>query len=506
MAKKSGIQITRIIVLVTFLLIITFAATMHQIIGGGPKGAPSIDSLCPFGGVETIYKYVSEANGFLKRTNISNFILLGGTIALAIVVGRFFCGWICMLGFLQELFGKIGLKLFKKRLIIPVKFDKYLRFLKYILLFVIIFLTWKTGELIIRPYDPFAAYAHIPAGLSIFQDMLWGLVILAVSLIASMFVDRFFCKYLCPMGALLGIVNKISIFKIKRDESTCIHCSKCTKICPVNIDVEKIAEVKSSECINCFECVTVCPTKKNTLSANMFGKFMNLVVVVIIGIGIYAGIVGISMAAGIWKTQESSTKEIVQEGSALNPDNIRGFMTIEEIAETFKININDLYKKLDISRDKIPETTQMKKIKDLASPLGKTIGEEDVRNAVRELLGMPRKDGTENKSSVEPKSEEISKIEVIKEDSKIKEQSKSVPKTEVKTDLPSPDDIKGATTLKEISETYKINLDDLYKKLNITKDKVPEISNGKEIKAILSKAGRSFEVQEIRDAVKELIK
>jgi polyferredoxin len=528
MIKVSKLQIVRIIILVFFLILISILATLHQVIGGGPKGAPPIDALCPFGGLEVIYKYLVSGGEFIQRTNISNFVLLVGSIILAVAAGRYFCGWICMLGFLQELFGKLGLKIFGKRFILNQKIDKPLRFLKYIILFAVLFLTWKTGELIIRPFDPFAAYAHIPAGISVFQEMLGGIIVLAVSLIASMFVDRFFCKYLCPMGAFLGILNKISIFRIKREESTCIHCSKCSKICPVNIDVEKIDTVKSSECINCFECITVCPTKKNTLSTKIIGKRIILPAAAGFGLAIYIGIIGISMASGVWKTQADSLEASVKESGELNPDNIRGFMTMEEIAKTFNINIKDLYDKLEITKDKVPYMTLMKKVKDLSGKDGKIIGEERIKNAVKELIGLSLKNETDSeKNVIINTAEETKKAE--KQSEKIKEPPKYVEKKQITEKiekpvskdennfktvekdnastfiLPNPEDIKGTMTLKEIAETYKIDLNALYEKINISREKVPESTAGRDIKGILSKEGRNFEVQEIREALKEML-
>jgi hypothetical protein len=253
-----------------------------------------------------------------------------------------------------------------------------------------------------------------------------------------------------------------------------------------------------------MECITVCPTvEKKTMTANMTGRFLKPVFAAIIGLGIYAGIVGISMATGIWKTQESSLNETLKEGDEINPDNIRGFMTMEEIAKTFNLNINVLYNKLGITKNNVPETTQMKKVKDLAIKDGKNIGEDEVRNAVRELM-MPVKGENENipinetKEGDKTKSNETVKAEI---------KSGEIPKTETKIiSLPNPADITGTMTLKEITDTYKIDINKLYEKLKITEDKVPETTTGKDLKGILLKEGRNFEVQEIRDAVKELMK
>jgi len=384
MKKISTTQILRYLVLTAFLVIVTVAAYKHQTLGGGPGGAASIHAICPFGGLETIYQYIAGGE-YLKRTNISNFILLGGTILLALLMGRIFCGWICMFGWIQEIPAWLGKWIFKKRFIVPLAIDKPLRYLKYVVLFVALYFTWKMADLVISPYDPFAAYAHLPAGLSsVAEESLIGLIILFGSFILSFFYDRVFCKYLCPMGAFLGIIYKVTNYKIKRDEETCIHCNKCTKACPVNIDVAKLESVTSAECINCLECVTVCPTKKETLKPFVLRKYVKPLIVGIVGVVIYVGIIEGTDLAGIWKSKETNLAEVVVKGGVLDPYSIRGFMTMEEIAKTFKVDINVLYKELGISFDKVPPTTQMKKVKEIDSRLG----EDSVRDAVAKITGF----------------------------------------------------------------------------------------------------------------------
>lgn len=384
MKKISKTQLLRYVILTIFLIIVTVAAYKHQVLGGGPEGAASIHAICPFGGVETLYQYLAGGE-YLKRTNVSNFILLGGTILLALLLGRVFCGWICMFGWIQEIPAKLGKWIFKKGFTVPPAIDKPLRYLKYIILFVTIYFTWKLGDLVISPYDPFSAYAHLPGGLSsVIEESLIGLIILFGSFILSFFYDRFFCKYLCPMGAFLGITYKVTNYKIKRDEETCIHCNRCTKACPVNIDVAKLESVTSAECINCMECVTACPTKKETLKPFVLRKYMKPVIIGIAAVVIYVGIIEGTKLAGIWKSKESSLAEVVVKGGTLDPYSIRGFMTMEEIARTFKIDINVLYKELGISLEKVPATTKMKEVKEIDERLG----EDSVRDAVAKITGF----------------------------------------------------------------------------------------------------------------------
>lgn len=407
MKKISKIQLLRYAVLTVFLIIVTVAAYRHQILGGGPGGVASIHAICPFGGLEALYKYIAGGE-YLKRTNISNFILLGGTMILALLLGRIFCGWICMFGWIQELPARLGKWIFKKRFAIPLTIDKPLRYLKYIVLFAALYFTWKMADLVISPYDPFAAYAHLPAGFaSVFDEYLVGAIILFGTVILSFFYDRVFCKYLCPMGAFLGIIYKVTNYQIKRDEETCIHCNKCTKACPVNIDVANLKSVTDAECINCLECVTVCPTKKDTLKPFVLRKYVRPLIVGIAGVIIYVGIIEGTDLAGIWKTKEGSLTEVVAKQGALDPYSIRGFMTMEEIAKTFKIDINVLYKELGASMEKIPATTKMKEL----TNFDKRLVENTVRDAVAKIIGFTKSQpsvvaDSEKKSPVQDKSGE----------------------------------------------------------------------------------------------------
>lgn len=100
-----------------------------------------------------------------------------------------------------------------------------------------------------------------------------GLALLIITIVGSMLYDRFFCKYLCPMGAMYGIISKVSPLKITRNEDKCISCGICNKNCPMNIDIANTKQITSTECINCQICVLSCPNdsclqikhgKKNT--------------------------------------------------------------------------------------------------------------------------------------------------------------------------------------------------------------------------------------------------
>jgi NAD-dependent dihydropyrimidine dehydrogenase PreA subunit len=216
-----------------------------------------VDALCPFGGLESLASLVTSGL-FLQRVAMSSLIALGIVLVTAFVFRRAFCGRICPLGTLQEIFGTLGVKLLGRRMTPPPAVDAAARYLKYVVLVVVLWLTWRTGTLVIRPYDPWVAYQHITSA-ELLAEFGIGTAVLGISLLGSIVYDRFFCKYLCPMGAFLGLTSKLSVFKIHRDAEACIDCGRCDTACPVNLTVSDATAVTSAECIDCGECVAACP-------------------------------------------------------------------------------------------------------------------------------------------------------------------------------------------------------------------------------------------------------
>lgn len=219
----------------------------------------SIHAVCPFGGVVSVYSLISEGD-FIRMIHESSMVLLGIVMALAVLFGPVFCGWVCPLGSIQDLFSKIGKK-FKllNRWTVPIKIDKVLRHLRYVVLLLVIIATAKNQFLIFANIDPYNALFTFWTG----DVKLLALAVLVATLIAALFIERPWCKYLCPFGAFLGIFNKIRIFKIRRNENTCINCKLCDKACPMNIKVSEKGKITDSQCITCLKCTSekACPVE-----------------------------------------------------------------------------------------------------------------------------------------------------------------------------------------------------------------------------------------------------
>jgi len=115
--------------------------------------------------------------------------------------------------------------------------------------------------------EELASFARSPYGLIADVKMLnffrtlgtTAAAVLLVLVVLSVLVQNFWCRYLCPYGALLGIVALASPARITRDPDTCVDCARCAKVCPSRLPVDKLAQVRSAECTGCLECVTACP-------------------------------------------------------------------------------------------------------------------------------------------------------------------------------------------------------------------------------------------------------
>jgi len=355
MKNNKILKNLRYILLGIFLIHITVEAYLHQLLGGGES--PSIHALCPYGALESLYS-LTFGGTYIAKVFPGTLIILIITLIIALIFRRSFCGLICPFGALQEFFGLIGKKIFKKRFIIPLKIDKPLRYLKYLVLIITLYFAWVNAGLWVNPYDPWAAFGHVSEGITtLTEEYLIGSILLIIILVGSLLYDRFFCKYLCPMGAFYGLISKLSPSKITRNENTCISCGLCNKVCPVNIKVSELKEIKSAECIDCQLCISSCP-KNNTLEYKIKNKSIKPIVVLIVVMSLLFGGIGITKLIGIYQV----TPAKITSETKITLEEIKGYMTLEDISKAFDIELTEMYKKLDIP-DSIPKETKLKEIK-----------------------------------------------------------------------------------------------------------------------------------------------
>lgn len=237
---------------ISLVVLISIAGIRHQVEGGGPAGAATIDSYCPFGGIETMYSYLKTGQ-FLDKTNVSNFILLASVVAVGIIAGSAFCSWLCPFGAVQEWLAGLGRKVFGRNINVPLKILKPLRYLRYITLAVILYFTVQGSVMVFETYDPFKVLFHFKF------ETTSAYIILAATIIVSLLIDRFWCKYLCPLGAVMSILGKLNLISLRRNSDKCIDCGRCTRECPMNIEVDKAAKIHGGACTKCLQCINACP-------------------------------------------------------------------------------------------------------------------------------------------------------------------------------------------------------------------------------------------------------
>ncbi len=199
-------------------------------------------------------------------------------LAISFLFRKAFCSWLCPVGTLSEYLWRVGQRLFRRNFHLPRWLDLGLRSLKYLLL---AFFVWAVSSMAV---DELASFMNSPYGIIADVRMLnffryigeTGAIVLGVLVVASLFIQNFWCRYLCPYGALLGIVSLASPTRIRRDPESCIDCAKCAKACPSALPVDKLVTITSAECTGCLECVAVCPAK-DTLSLALPAVFGNAI-------------------------------------------------------------------------------------------------------------------------------------------------------------------------------------------------------------------------------------
>jgi len=221
---------------------------------------------CPFGGVEGIYTYVTEGN-MVCSLAVSNFFILGGVLLAALLVRRAFCGYMCPIGAISEFMGVLGRWLRLPVIWVPSGVDRILSLFKYVLLVVVLFLTYRAGELIFRSFDP--CYALI--GRHGEDITYWAYVVSGAILAGSLVMSLPFCRWFCPLAAVMNAFSRFGWTRVQRDGEGCRDCGLCARHCPMAIPVDKLQQVTASRCIACLQCLEACPSSSSGAKALHWG-------------------------------------------------------------------------------------------------------------------------------------------------------------------------------------------------------------------------------------------
>ncbi|UCD74825.1 MAG: 4Fe-4S binding protein [Phycisphaerales bacterium] len=212
---------------------------------------------CPLGGVEAIYTYVNEGNMPCSLA-VSNFYILAGLVVMTLLLRRAFCGYVCPIGAISEWLRGGARRLRIPALPVHPRLDVVLSLLKYPLLAVILYFTYRTGELIFRGFDP--CYALI--GRHGEDITFWAYIVSAAIVAISIFIVVPFCRWFCPLAVVLNPFSWVGLTRVKRDLDACLDCGKCDQSCPMAIPVSHMPSVTSARCTSCLNCVEACPTKE----------------------------------------------------------------------------------------------------------------------------------------------------------------------------------------------------------------------------------------------------
>lgn len=210
-----------------------------------------------FNGLKSIY--IGIVKGHLNIEN--SFISLGAFAAVVILtffIGRFFCGWICAFGTFNELIYLFSKKIIDKKINIPEVVNKKLKYFKYIVLLFIIIFIWTINLSTEKSINPWDAFAELVNFKNFFIEMPLAFIFLILIVIGAVFIERFFCRYICPLGAVQALISKFKLITIIKPREKCEKCRLCSENCPMGINLSQVDTVDSGECIVCLKCVDTC--------------------------------------------------------------------------------------------------------------------------------------------------------------------------------------------------------------------------------------------------------
>lgn len=260
-----------------------------------------------FAAVGNIVSCIYKGNISWESVKYSVWMLLA-TVPATVLVGRFFCGFFCSFGAVQDL---LWLGSHRLRALFPgkrnlKKADRIFRFAKYAVLFYFIIFIWSgvTAVKTAGPWQVFGQYVSFGHWPGLKPLLSVGGVLLLLIFIGSLFVQRFFCRYFCPMGAIYSLISQTSFLKIDKPREECGKCHLCTSKCTMGMDLTKKDRIAGGECISCQKCVSWCP-KGNVHFRSRYG--------VLIGVGVTCATIMVSQLLIVGNLAKEKTADSVKK-------------------------------------------------------------------------------------------------------------------------------------------------------------------------------------------------
>src|SRR5690606_1928722 len=260
--------------------------------------------------------YLFIKTGSVHEAHPAGMIIFSAIVLISLIFGKAFCSWFCPVGFISELIGDFGEKIMKRKLTLPKFLDIPLRSIKYLLLGFLFYSVFiLMSDVAVKAFldSPYNVISDIKMYYFFADISRTSLIVIAVLFVGSIFIRNFWCRFLCPYGALLGIASLLSPNKIKRNPVSCIDCGLCAKACRSSIKVDKVKTVISDECSTCLSCVDACPVADTLDLKPVFSKKKSNKKAVAIGVVvIFMAVTGLGMLTGHWQNNVSKTEYLIQ--------------------------------------------------------------------------------------------------------------------------------------------------------------------------------------------------
>jgi ferredoxin len=268
---------------------------------------PGVEGFLPISALISAKHFVTT--GVVDRIHPAALFILSAIALLSLAVKKAFCSFLCPVGTFSEYLWRLGRFVYRRNIALPRWLDVPLRALKYALLG---FFVWSIARMDLPTLDAFIGSPYNKVAdikLYLFFAQLSGLAlkVVVVLVVLSLFIKNVWCRYLCPYGALLGIVGLFSPAKIARNKDRCIDCRLCTRACPSAIPIHRRGRVWSDECTSCLECVAVCPVKQ-TLEVKVARRTVSPRQVAVIVLAVFLGVTGVGMSLGHWRNDISAAE------------------------------------------------------------------------------------------------------------------------------------------------------------------------------------------------------
>ncbi|OEF96150.1 hypothetical protein BHF68_09895 [Desulfuribacillus alkaliarsenatis] len=263
----------------------------------------AVEAFLPLSALVGIKSWVS--NGIFDTIHPAAIIILLTFILISYIFRKAFCGWICPFGWISERLSALANRFIGKQFTLPNWLDIPLRSIKYLLLgFFLYGIFYQMNGMAAYMFkmSDYNKISDIKMLLFLIDMSKTTLISILIILALTFYIKNFWCRYLCPYGAFMGIFGWFSPSVITRNADTCIDCSKCNKACINQLDIMNKKEVFSPECNSCLACVDACP-QKGTLEYKFINKNYGKWIIPVSILTIYFGVMAIAIITGVWQTQ-----------------------------------------------------------------------------------------------------------------------------------------------------------------------------------------------------------